>query len=387
MKKILLIFALLSYLSNFSQDEKKKKRLIPKEKIGLNNSKIKLNGFYYSKHVRLNYFNDTIRFISPIILFKNGTVAHSDYIGNGSGTLEKTVLGKKCTLKIPHKKSFKEVVSFFNCYLPSIKYKKVYSFYSIEGKSIRIQTLYKGDLKEEKGVILNDSTLLIKKIIDYNSNKIEHVNLLYYFKKSIKPKEPKLIYKAKHYKPIALKKKYYYNENLKPLTQEEFKSNKFNKNYFVHKYEKDTADIFIKILAQETGRLPKKINDSIRKELATFSKEKLASKNTIVINYFPKSDKCRPDKKWDYNSRLRYKRYLKQFKTKENISQYFIFKDEKSVNNFGKHFNWYLDKNQLIEKTFFKFHYPCASYVIIRPNGNFYSKKGDNHTSGILEKL
>ena len=73
--------------------------------------------------------------------------------------------------------------------------------------------------------------------------------------------------------------------------------------------------------------------------------------------------------------------------TKENISQYFIFKDEKSVNNFGKYFKWYLDKNQLIEKTFFKFHYPCGSYVIIRPNGNYYSQRGEYNISLIPDKL
>ena len=96
MKNTLIILLLLFYINGFSQ-KRIKENLISKDQIGLTNSNLKINGFYYTKFIRIRNRRDTIKFIAPIILFKNGAVITSDYLGNGSGNFEKKILGKKNT--------------------------------------------------------------------------------------------------------------------------------------------------------------------------------------------------------------------------------------------------------------------------------------------------
>ena len=345
MKKNFLFLFILTYINIFSQDEEINKYLIPKEKIGLNKSNLRIDGFYYTKFLRVFAKKDTVKFIQPLILFKNGAVSFSDYLGNGTGTIRKKVLGKECYLKMPNYKDYKHIVSFFKCYSPTLKTKKVNNFFSIEGKLIRIQTIINKTKIERKGLILNDSTFIIKKLIDYNTKKIEVVNLIYYYEKSLKPKQPKFNYKLN------------FNEKI------------------IH-YDK-----------QKVGKISKEILNKIRNQLSSSANKQIDSSQTIVINYFPAPDKCQGKEKWNSFFLNKVNRYVKKIEKKENVQQFFIFKDKKSIKNFDKKFTCFLDENQLIEKTFFKFHYPCFSYVIIRPNGNYFSQRGEYNISLIPDKL
>lgn len=192
MKKNISFILILYSLFAFPQKSNIKKHLISKDKLGLNNSNLKIDGFYYTKYIDVYSKKDSIKYIFPIFLFENGTLGSFDYLGNGSVTLRKKVLGKKCILKMPNKKDFKKVVSFLKCYAPSIKYKKAYNFFYVNKNIIITQTLYKNKVIESRGIILNDSTFIIKKRLNYFTKKIDNVNLLYHFEKSIKPSQPEI---------------------------------------------------------------------------------------------------------------------------------------------------------------------------------------------------
>ena len=387
MKKLILFLFIFTYINIFSQDEEINKYLIPKEKIGLNNSNLRIDGFYYSKHKHLIYTNDTIRYISPLFLFKNGTSAYSDYLGNGSAIINKKVLGKRCKINMPNKKEFSEVISFFKCFAPSIKYKKSFSNFYIKDSTIKIQTIFKNVFLEDRGKILNDTSFIIKKRIDYYNKSIKDVNIIYHFEKSTKPKQPKPKYKTFNNKTFSLKKSYYANEDLKIISKEEYEKNVLKKDFFKLDYLLDTITLTVKVYRQKSGRLLKKTYDSIKKELSKISNKQIDTNQTIVINYFPAPDKCQGKEKWNSFFLNKVNRYVKKIEKKKNVQQFFIFKDKKSIKNFDKKFICFLDENQLIEKTFFKFHYPCFSYVIIRPNGNYFSQRGEYNISLIPDKL
>jgi len=195
MKNIILFLLIFSFFESFAQNETIKRYLIPKESIGIKNSNLKLNGFYYTKYIRLKSEKDTIKFIAPLILFENGIYTNYDYTGNG-GDIKKKVLQKMCVLNKKSKKKFRTIISFFECFSPSIKHDKAYNVYSINKKTIKMQILFKNRLIGRTGIILNDSTFVINKLLDYNNKKIEDVNLVYYLKKSVKPDSTKL--KLKH---------------------------------------------------------------------------------------------------------------------------------------------------------------------------------------------
>jgi hypothetical protein len=54
---------------------------------------------------------------------------------------------------------------------------------------------------------------------------------------------------------------------------------------------------------------------------------------------------------------------------------------------YGKDIKWYKDPERLIEKNFFKLHYPYGSYVIIQNDGSYTSRKGEYNIKKILGAL
>ena len=183
------------------------------------------------------------------------------------------------------------------------------------------------------------------------------------------------------------KKIKYTDENFKPLTKNEFLSNPLNKNHFLYKIENDSLIINIKVERSKFGRINKATNKKIRTYLQKLSGSKVDSTQTIIINYFPSEDKCQGKGNWNFGFLSLCKDFKKGLQKKKNITQFFIFKDEKAVKNFKRKFVWYKDKSRLIEKTFFKFHYPCFSYIIIKPNGGYYSERGEYRITDILNKI
>lgn len=183
------------------------------------------------------------------------------------------------------------------------------------------------------------------------------------------------------------KKIVFADENLKILTKNDFFNNPLKKDRYILTFENDSSTIKVKVDREKYGRLTKNRNRNIRSYLETLSSTKIDSTKTVIINYFPTADKCQGKSNWNKFFIKKCNNFVNQVKKNEKLTQYFIFKDKSSVKNFKKKFKWYLDTKQLIEKTFFKYHYPCFSYVIIKPNGNYYTVRGEYNISEIYKKI
>lgn len=183
------------------------------------------------------------------------------------------------------------------------------------------------------------------------------------------------------------KKIIFADEDLNILSKEEYLKNPLQKKHFEYEAENDSSIIRIKVERQKFGRIDKATNQKIRIYLQNLSNSPIDSSKTIIINYFPSVDKCQGKDNWNSFFIQKCNNYIKELEKINNISQFFIFKDENAVKNFGRKFKWYKDENKLIEKNFFKFHYPCFSYIIIKPNGNYYSERGEYNISSIPEKV
>ncbi|AOW09611.1 hypothetical protein [Flavobacterium gilvum] len=55
----------------------------------------------------------------------------------------------------------------------------------------------------------------------------------------------------------------------------------------------------------------------------------------------------------------------------------YLYRRNEGLEKFDGIIKWYKDPENIIEKTFFRFHYPCYSYVIVSPNGNYISFFGE----------
>ena len=201
MKIIIYLLIFFGYLKLYSQNNIPTDLLVQKEKIGINNQNFKINGFYYSKHIRIKSKTDTVKYIHPIIFFENGMVVPFDFIGNSSNTLKRKGNGKKCKLK--PRQDFNTIINFFRCYTEIVDKKKVFTVYSINSNMIRWQSITPKVFVEGRGVILNDTTFIYNQSLNYITKEFENKSQIYHFKASKKPDSTKL-------KPASEIKKYFF---------------------------------------------------------------------------------------------------------------------------------------------------------------------------------
>ena len=183
-KNIIVLTLLFSSLGLTAQNIDYTTNIIPKEKIGVHNRTIKLDGFYYNKRINVRSVKDTAKYIDPIIFFEDGTVLNFDYIGNSSSTLSVKEKGKKCALK--PRQDFDTIIDFFKCYSEVVD-KEINSVYSIDGNIIRIQHIGPNYFMEQRGVVVNDSVFVLHKSINYLTKKESNLNYIYQFQTSKRP--------------------------------------------------------------------------------------------------------------------------------------------------------------------------------------------------------
>lgn len=183
------------------------------------------------------------------------------------------------------------------------------------------------------------------------------------------------------------KKEIFVNENFIEISKKEFQEKINNKYYYFYKIENDSLVAYVKVPTEKFGKITQSNYQTVIQSLSNYSNKKIDSTKTIIINYFPSKDDCLGDRNWDWYFKKSTKKFLKEVSKKKDLLQFFIFKDESSVKNFGKHFSYYLDVENTIEKEFFKYHYPCFSYVVLKPNKTYYTKRGEYNINEVLEKL
>ena len=74
------------------------------------------------------------------------------------------------------------------------------------------------------------------------------------------------------------------------------------------------------------------------------------------------------------------------YEVKKNTTILHIYKNSEGLQN-RSFINWHQDPQGIIEKEFFKYHYPCFSFVIITPSNNYISYFGEFATETIVDCL
>lgn len=123
-----------------------------------------------------------------------------------------------------------------------------------------------------------------------------------------------------------------------------------------------------------------KIND---REAFEFVLEKelnieLDSDKPIVIIYHPGKDPCNSsgtnDKKMIRNW---YKELEKGLNKIAQVKPIYICKEYDEIKRAARILDWKKDPEDMIERLFFKHHYPCSSFVVISKEGNYISYFGE----------
>ncbi|KAB1230175.1 hypothetical protein [Chryseobacterium viscerum] len=176
----------------------------------------------------------------------------------------------------------------------------------------------------------------------------------------------------------------FYNYDFQKISKEEFDKISSQIGYSYNQFE--TEDQIANILYQPRtkGKLKPEEYDSLKIALNKIAPLK---NEFIIIIYYPGIDKCNKE-----NAKSGWNIFDKDFKEEVNrLSINNIFwvykKNEDLKYYYPRTSKWQKDENALIEKLFFKMHYPCFSSTTIDKNGNYISNLGEFGKQHVIQNI
>ena len=115
-----------------------------------------------------------------------------------------------------------------------------------------------------------------------------------------------------------------------------------------------------------------------RSLISNKSSEKIDYSKPIVVLYYPGKDPCNSSGSATKESLKNWYRTLEdgiqQLKANAPI---YLYKEKEGLEKYEGVIKWYKDPDGLTEKLFFKYHYPCSSFVVISSSGEYVSYFGE----------
>lgn len=155
----------------------------------------------------------------------------------------------------------------------------------------------------------------------------------------------------------------FFDENDKEISENEF--NKKLKGSIFPAFNESLKTAKIIINRTEKGETDSyKINSLLSKDLNV----NLKLNRPAIIVFYPGKDLCNssgvstPESSFNW-----YKQMEKGAKKIKSSNFFYVFKNNEDLKTINK-LPWRKDPDNIIESTFFKYHYPCSSYVIIYNN-------------------
>ena len=136
----------------------------------------------------------------------------------------------------------------------------------------------------------------------------------------------------------------------------------------------------------EKGQLSEAQNKALRNYLEKQRTSPLPDQYQAVIIFYPGKDDNNSSGTATQDSYARmYDKFEKKLSRLKTAFPFYIYKDKKGLKRQSKNRDWREDTGQLIEQTFFKYHYPGGSYVVVDEKGNFNAYYGEYMIDSAVE--
>ncbi|NNE32787.1 MAG: hypothetical protein HKN40_10505 [Winogradskyella sp.] len=167
----------------------------------------------------------------------------------------------------------------------------------------------------------------------------------------------------------------YFNENNIEISKSEFK--KLNTNSKFLGLTIDSTNHKKLILRENYGSISNRA--ALEELLENVANRELESSKPLVIIYYPGKDKCNSaggftDKSWVKNWRIELEEGLNRV---ANVKPIYIFKKKEGLESHRDVIELRKDPENIVERLFFKDHYPCGSFVVISEDGDYVSYLGE----------
>lgn len=176
----------------------------------------------------------------------------------------------------------------------------------------------------------------------------------------------------------------YYNTNFENISEKEFNDFLSKDNYRYNGFELEDQFAFILYQRKTKGKLSAPELEELNKSLL---KKGNINNNITIIIFYPGKDNCNGMERistWNVFDND----YLKKVTKTNSINHFWIYKSDENLKYYHpKKVDWKKDDDQIIEKLFFKMHYPCASSAVIDKDGNYILNLGEFGKQHIWEDL
>ena len=126
----------------------------------------------------------------------------------------------------------------------------------------------------------------------------------------------------------------------------------------------------------KTGKLEN--FEAYRSLVSNKTSVKLDNTKPLVIIYHPGKDACNSSGSATKETLKNWHKTLEdgvqQLKANAPI---YLYKEKEGLEKYDGVLNWHKDPDGLTEKLFFKYHYPCSSFVVISSDGEYVSYFGE----------
>jgi hypothetical protein len=121
----------------------------------------------------------------------------------------------------------------------------------------------------------------------------------------------------------------------------------------------------------------------------TGNKEAFIAGKSLIVFYYPGPDECNMNTSdFEVNAMDKADKSLRKWAEKGNaVEPVYIYKSSGGLERYSQIMQWEEDPEDIFEKQFFKFPYPCKSFVVIHPSGEFRSILGDFPLSQVDQAL
>lgn len=154
---------------------------------------------------------------------------------------------------------------------------------------------------------------------------------------------------------------------------------KFNQILSTNKFlviQGDSTNYKKLILREKRGKITNRA--SLELLLEKVINRELDTTKPIVIIYYPGKDRCNSNDSSKTESRKNWFKNLEEGIYKiAKTKPIYIYKDKDGLKKYDGILTWHKDPESIVEKLFFKHHYPCSSFVVISKDGNYVSYFGE----------
>ncbi|WGK64983.1 hypothetical protein [Croceiramulus getboli] len=185
---------------------------------------------------------------------------------------------------------------------------------------------------------------------------------------------------------LAQTKETYVDGDLNQIAKTVFDQNDLSRSHYRLRVDLDTLIAPIKVQRNRKGKLAPDTLKTIKSLLAKSTGQTVPDNHTLAINYHHGPNACLKEAHkpvWKYL----IKKYYRKLEKLENVSSFFLYNQAEGLDQFDDRISWTPDPDLIITQQFFPIHYPCGSFVLIDPDGNYYLNRGEYHLHRIIDLL